>query len=328
MTDCAIIIVTLNTWGHLYRCLDALQRQTVQEFRVIIIDNGTSTDEQIRQLSDYKRATYVRNEFNVGFAAANNQALKLVDDCEWVVILNPDTVPEVGWFAALMAAARNQPQFSMFGSRLLKATNPSLLDGDGDRYHICGLPWRNSHDFPVDRGAKEAHEVFSPCAAAALYNRKALVSVGGFDEDFFCYAEDVDLGFRLRLAGYRCQQITDARVLHVGSATVGRRSDFYIFHGHRNVVWAYVKNMPTPVLWLFLPLHLGLNLFSLLWFTARGQGEVIFRSKIAALHGLKKMWFKRQLIQKQRICSISHLLRVMDKHVIPGIGRSLRSILK
>ncbi len=102
-------------------------------------------------------------------------------------------------------------------------------------------------------------EVFSACAAAALYRRDVFEALGGLDEDFFCYMEDVDLGFRLRLAGWGCTYVPTAVVHHVGSATSGRRSHFTTYHGHRNLVWVFFKNMPGALLWLYLPQHFSLT---------------------------------------------------------------------
>jgi GT2 family glycosyltransferase len=86
-----------------------------------------------------------------------------------------------------------------------------------------------------------------------LYRRSALIELGGFDEDYFCYVEDVDLGFRLRLAGHQCLYIPSSIVHHVGSgSTGGKNSDFAVYHGHRNLVWTYVKDMPGFLFWLFL----------------------------------------------------------------------------
>jgi GT2 family glycosyltransferase len=101
------------------------------------------------------------------------------------------------------------------------------------------------HGTPASALKGSECEIFSPCAAAALYRRSALLEVGGFDEDFFCYVEDVDLGFRLRLAGYRCLYVPLSVAHHIGSGTTGgKNSDFSVYHGHRNLVWAFVKNMP------------------------------------------------------------------------------------
>jgi GT2 family glycosyltransferase len=101
---------------------------------------------------------------------------------------------------------------------------------------------------------------------------------------------------------------------HVGSGTTGgQRSDFAVYHGHRNLVWTYVKDMPGVLFWAFLPLHLAMNLVVLLVFTLRGQGPVMFRAKRDALMGLPRMWRKRQQVQNKRVVSSCAVLRVMEK---------------
>jgi GT2 family glycosyltransferase len=117
------------------------------------------------------------------------------------------------------------------------------------------MPWRGGYGHPLD-AVQETGETFSPCAAAALYSRKAFMEAGGFDESFFCYLEDIDLGFRLRLLGERCIQVRNAVVSHEGSASSGRRSYFTLFHSARNRVWVILKNMPISLLVLLLPLHI------------------------------------------------------------------------
>jgi GT2 family glycosyltransferase len=157
-----------------------------------------------------------------------------------------------------------------------------------------------------------AQEVFSPCAAAAMYRRSAIFEVSGFDEDYFCYVEDIDLGFRMRLAGYRCLYVPSSVAHHVGSGTTGgQHSDFSVYHGHRNVVWTYVKDMPGVLFWAFLPLHMAMNLYILIRFTLRGQGAVMFRSKRDAFLGIPKMWSKRRQIQRNRVASWRDILRMM-----------------
>jgi hypothetical protein len=127
-------------------------------------------------------------------------------------------------------------------------------------------------------------EIFYPCAAA-MYRRDAFEQVQGFDEDFFCYAEDVDLGFRLRLLGHRALYVPDAVVYHVGSGSTGRRSDFSVYHGQRNLVWSFVKNMPVSLLLLYWPAHVLMNIAALAILAFRGQGRVAWRAKIDAIHG-------------------------------------------
>jgi GT2 family glycosyltransferase len=301
----------------------------LREFNVIIIDNGNAEDYQISRISNYLNVSYVASPSNMGFAAGNNRGLELASNASWIILLNPDTLPAVDWFERMIKASVHYPEFAFFGSKLLNLDRPTILDGEGDCYSISGMAWRSGMgQLSVNDKASDPWEVFSPCAAAALYNADALRRVGGFDEDFFCYMEDVDLGFRLRLAGYRCLMVSAAEVLHVGSATTVKRSPFYIYYGQRNLVWTYVKNMPGILFWLFLPLHLALNIIAVLRYAISGDVKVVCRAKYDAVRMLPKMWLKRKEIQKARRVSIKEVLNVLDKRAIPGLGRAFNSLWK
>lgn len=307
----SIIIVNFNSTTLLKKCLHHVKAQTVQPEQVFVVDNA-STDGFLDIPRISGRVTVMKLAHNVGFARANNLALARCR-APLVALLNPDAFPAPDWLERLLAAASAYPEYSMFGSRLVSSAKPDLLDGDGDQYHISGLVRREGHGFEFKPG-QEPWEVFSPCAAAAMYRTEALRQAGGFDEDFFCYVEDVDLGFRLRLLGHRCLQVPDAVVLHMGSATTGgQHSDFAVYHGHRNLVWTFFKDMPGILFWLLLPLHLFVNLVSLFWFSMRGQGRVIFKAKKDALSGLVFMWQKRRYIQTKRAVSVGSIFKLLDK---------------
>jgi GT2 family glycosyltransferase len=217
-----------------------------------------------------------------------------------------------------MRAARSNPGFDMFASKLINALDTSLLDGAGDVYHMSGLAWRHGHGRPPPEAGDVEREVFSPCAAAALYRRSALLKVGGFDEAYFCYVEDTDLGFRLRLAGHRCLYVPTSAAHHIGTATSGgRRSDFSVYHGHRNLVWSFVKNMPGALFWLLLPMHLLLNLVEMAVVASRGQGRVILRAKKDAVLGLPRVWQSRRQIQAARVASLRDIWRALNKQPFP-----------
>jgi GT2 family glycosyltransferase len=316
---CTVIIVNWNSWDILSCCLKKLQQQTFQNINVLVIDNASTYPAPNDLLTHHPNVTLIQNKSNLGFAAANNQAITLLNDTEWVVLLNPDAFPEADWLAQLIEAAHTNPDYAMFASRQLMDGNLSLLDGDGDIYHISGLVWRDGHGKPVHDTKNKPREIFSPCAAAALYRRDAVMAIGGFDEDYFCYVEDVDLGFRLRLMGHRCLLVPMAVVRHIGSATTGgQRSDFSVYHGHRNLVWTYVKNMPGVLFWAFLPLHIAMNLVSICLFAVRGKGRVIIRAKYDAIRGLPLAWAKRKKIQSLRRVSVITILGVLDKRLFPG----------
>ena len=319
----SVIIVNWNGERSLERCLVALMAQTATPHEIILVDNA-STDGSLEIVGRFPSVRLMALDGNHGFARVNNLAIEAASkESEWIALINPDAFAAPRWLETLLAAAESKPGLDVFGSKLVNAADSTLLDGTGDACHISGLVWRTAHGVPVSHLGESECEIFSPCAAAALYRRSALLEVGGFDEDFFCYVEDVDLGFRFRLAGYRCLYLPKSVVHHVGSGTTGgQNSDFSFYHGHRNLVWTFVKDMPGLLFWLLLLSHLVLNLASIVWFAFRGQGRVVLRAKRDALLGLPKMWRKRQQIQKSRIASISDIWRVLDKHLSPKISKS------
>jgi GT2 family glycosyltransferase len=309
----SVVIVTWNSARYLSSCLNALVAQTFTDFEVVLIDNG-STDgclDSVENNWPSLRLQVERLGENKGFAVANNLGARLAHG-QWLALLNADAFPEPNWLKELLRAAENNPEYSFFASRQLQANPSYLLDGAGDVFHVSGLAWRRFYGLPAAQFGLETEEVFSPCAAAAFYFRQAFLQAGGFDEDFFSYFEDVDLGFRLRLQGFKCLYVPDAVVEHVGSASTGKISAFVIYHGHRNLVWAFIKNMPTPLFWLFLPLHLLINLFFLLSFSIQGQGQAIWRAKRDVLRGLGLMLGKRKEIQRRRRVPVIDLYRHME----------------
>lgn len=228
-----VVIVNWNGEPFLERCLSALAEQTLKPHDIILVDNA-STDRSAAIIQQFPNMRLIALDRNTGFAYANNLAIRLASEASvWIALINTDAFAEPRWLEELLLSAQRNPAFAVFGSRLLKASDPSTLDGVGDVYHMSGLVWRMGHGMPTT--AEHEREVFSPCAAAALYRRSALRELDGFDEDYFCYLEDVDLGFRLRLAGYHCLSVPQSVAHHVGSGTTGgQHSDFAIYHGHQS----------------------------------------------------------------------------------------------
>jgi GT2 family glycosyltransferase len=288
-------------------------RQNYTDASIIVIDNG-STDDSIQRLREnYPRLRIVEASRNIGFARANNIAFRLYrGKVDFFALLNPDAYAEPGWLAALMEAAAEHPEYAAFGSRSYCGNNMLILDGVGDSYHISGLAWRKAHGSPDSARYNYEGDIFSPCAAAALYRSGAIYESGGFDKLFYCYCEDVDLGFRMRLLGYKSLYVPRAVVIHEGSGISGRRSDFQIYFGHRNIVWTYFKNMPILLLLLSLPLHLGINLFTIFMYILRGKARVILTAKYDAVLGLHDIMKNRHKIQAKRKVDIVSLLRMFS----------------
>jgi GT2 family glycosyltransferase len=310
MPSISFIILAWNSAAHLPRCLDALVAQTIQDFEVIIVDNHSDDDSTVGLEKKYPGLNLCikRLSSNLGFAAANNIGARLAQGA-WLALLNADAFPEPDWLANMLAAAQRHPN-AFFSSCLVQANAPDLLDGQGDIYHASGLAWRRNYNRPRTLNPPEG-EVFSACAAAAFYPTRTFLAVGGFDEDYFAYHEDVDLGFRLRLRGLKCFYIPEAVVHHIGSTSFGKRGERATYYGHRNLVWTFIKDMPGPLFWLFLPIHLVYTFVHLAYFTTIKQGHVIWKAKLDAWKGLGPMLKKRKFIQQTKTASIKNILSVM-----------------
>lgn len=309
----SVIIVAWNSKRYLSRCLNALSVQTNKDFEIVIMDNG-STDNGYAGLEEKYpdlKLTLKKLNTNLGFAPANNIGAHLARG-QWLALLNADAFPEPDWLERLLEATKTYPN-AFFTSRQIQADNPTYLDGEGDIYHVSGLAWRKNYNLSV-YPLNETQEVFSACGATALYPRQEFLDAGGFDEDYFSYHEDVDLGFRLRLRGLTCILVPQAVVHHVGSGSTGKRSGFSVYYGHRNLVWTYFKDMPAQLFWLYLPLHIAVNFFFLIYFTLKGQGRAIWRAKWDALRGLPMILKKRREVQLQRRVPVAKIHQAMSRN--------------
>jgi GT2 family glycosyltransferase len=308
----AVIVVNFNGGTFIERCLAAVRAQTHAPARVIVVDNASTDGSPEAIESRHENVELVRMEGNVGFAAANNHAAALADDCDWLALLNPDAFPEPDWLQSLLRSARENPDYSFLASHILRA-DEAEIDGTGDMYHVAGMAWRRDYGRPASESRRPRGEVFSACAAAALYPRDLFLAVGGFDETFFCYCEDTDLAFRLHLRGHRCLYEPAAVVRHVGFAAAGPESIFTVYHSERNMVWTYLKNMPAPLLWIYLPQHLLVNGLNIGRYTLLGTGRAVIRAKLAAVRGLPRVLRARREIQRERTVGWRQLRRVMAR---------------
>lgn len=329
MLRLAVIIVNFNGGTLLQRCLGALEQQTVAPARVIVADNG-STDGSIGACrSRFPWAEYHLFGDNLGFARANNLAVAMVDDCEWVALLNPDAFADPGWHAAFQRHAASRADIDAFASCMVQASDPTRIDGAGDVYRVDGLAWCRAQGLPVTSLSPEPQEVFAPSAGAGFYRRAAFVEAGGFCERYFCYYEDVDLGFRLRLLGRRCWFLPDAVVHHVGSALTGTGSAFSVFHVHRNFVWTYVRNMPGRQMWIHLPAHILANIASVAVFIRKGQGRTIVLAKAHAILGLPTTLRERRHIQRTRRVDGASVVSLMQRgNLVKSLSRRVKERLR
>lgn len=316
----SVVVVCHQSEGCLAACLRSIARQVPRPTETIVVDSG-STDRTAAISRGFVDARWHPLGHNLGFAAAANAGVR-ASTAPLVAVLNADIELHPGWIAAMLEAANRHPRAASFASVQFLAGEPGTLDGAGDILHCSGLAWRRGH------GARSAPprdlEAFSACAAAAVYRRDRFLEAGGFEETFFCYFEDVDLGFRLRLAGHGCVSVAKARCEHAhGHASGGGRSRFATYHGHRNMVWSFVRCMPAPLAMLLLPAFAAAQLASVAAGAMRGQGRVVLQAKRDAIRGLAPALAARRSIQRRRTASAAAIASAMHWSLLPR-RRSLR----
>jgi len=306
----SVCIFAYDSGPTLRTCLEHLAVQTFRDFETLVIDNASPDPRDAEIAASYPFVRLIRNAENLGFSGAGNQAARLARG-RWYVLLNPDAFARPDWLAELVAASERHPTVRAFTSVQLAEDQPGYLDGLGDVMTIFGIPYRGGY-LSRDVGQAREGEVFSPCGAAMMIDRTLFQEVGGFDEDFFCYCEDVDLGYRLQLANEPTLLVPGAVVGHVGSASSGgRKSEFSVFHGTRNRFWVLFKNTPALLLPLVVPLHLMALTAIYLRAENRPHVRLIWKAVKAAFKSAPKVFRSRAVVQRGRVASMLQIARAM-----------------
>lgn len=296
--DVSIVIVTWNGRQYLDACLRAVAAQEDVVAETILVDNASSdgTVEFVRELFPWVRIVALPG--NAGFAGGNNAGVREARG-RIVAFLNNDTVADPGWLRALVGGLDPAAGFALATSRVVYMHDPSVVDSAGDGMLRAGGAFKRHHGGPSSAVAT-SQEVFGMCGAACAISRAAWDELGGFDESFFVSHEDVDLSYRARLLGYRCRYVAESIVRHHGSVTIGRASRLAVFHGQRNLEWAYVKNTPGALLWTTLPEHVLYVLAAAVYFARTGRFVDFLRGKAAALAGMPRVLRERRRVQRAR----------------------------
>jgi len=251
----SVIVVNWNGREHLEVCLDSLAQQTFHDFEVILVDNGSVDDSVAFVREKYPWVRLVSLSVNSGFATGNNRGFEHADG-DYIVTLNNDTKVAPEWLEKLVAVADQHPRAGMIGCRICHFDDPDLIDSLGMGICSDGMTrgrFRNRRWSELDRKWRPVEEILLPSACAALYKKKMLQETGFFDDDFFAYAEDTDLGLRGRLASWDALLATEAVVYHKYSQTAGKLSPFKVRLVERNHFWVVLKCFPLRYLWA-LPL--------------------------------------------------------------------------
>jgi GT2 family glycosyltransferase len=309
----SVVIPSFNGWRFLPTCLDSLRRQSLQGFEVILVDNN-STDGSPDLLRDqYPEVRVIVLKDNRSFFSGAVNAGIRAARAELIFLLNNDTEVDEGCLEALVGGLAAHPECGLAAAKMRLFDQRDTLNAAGDYYGLDGIPG-NRGVWQRDLGQFDGDTyVFAPCAGAGIYRRSLLDKIGFFDEDFVGYCEDVDLGWRAQLAGYRCLFVPQAVIYHRLSATGG--GPVASFLTGRNTISVMVKDMPGELFrrhWpRILAAQAGVSWEALrAWRGAAARARL--RGQLAGLLTIPRMARKRRPIQASRRVDLAYLASILQ----------------
>lgn len=242
MKKVTVIIPNYNGLAFLPDCLDGLEAQTVKDFEILVVDNGSGDGS--REWLEGQQIPAIFLPENRGFSGAVNVGIRAART-PYVILLNNDTKADPAYVEKLLGAIEASPKIFSVSPKMIQMYHPELMDDAGDMYSIIGWAYQRGVGQETGRYNRPCH-VFSACAGAAIYRRKVFEEIGYFDEMHFAYLEDIDVGYRAKIAGYYNRYCPGAMVYHVGSGTSGSKyNSFKIRLAARNNIYLNYKNMPA-----------------------------------------------------------------------------------
>jgi GT2 family glycosyltransferase len=325
----SVVVASFNQKELLCRCLESVFQQEYRPIEVIVVDNGSNEDIVDTVTAEFPDCRVLRNEVNLGFAGGYNRGIQNAAG-EYVAILNNDAIVSPQWLSSLVAAAQMDDSIGAVGSIILDGNRPRVLDSCGVGISFDGMS-RQAMKGRVPPVLSGPRDVLLVSGCACLFRMRALGEIGLFDEDFFAYCEDTDLGLRLRWAGWRAVVVPGCEVIHYYSMTTGKFSLDKLFWVERNHVWVAVKNFPLLLLSLFVFVTIW-RYFVQLYAGMFGSEELrefrkkkglsaviatVVRANIAAFQGIPRMMNKRKSFAAKRRISSSKMMKLLMTFRLP-----------
>ncbi len=329
--EVVVVVVNWNGRQWLPECLASIFAQSRPPDEVVLVDNG-STDGSLEYLEECwaGRLRLVRHPRNLGFTSGVNAGIQ-ASRAEWVALINTDAVADPGWLGAMLEAARGRPEVGMCAARITLALEEGKIDKAGHLLYADGLNGGRGFGRPDGPRFDRQEEVLFPDGCAALYRRRVFETAGLFDEQFFAYGDDAEMGLRARLFGWKCLYVPGARVRHYHSASLGATSPWKAMLVERNRIWLACKLFPWWLLALnpwFSVWRYGWHAFSAL--TGRGSAGALVRERSSAAlarslwqahcsawRGMPEIWRKRgNLGRIRRRFGFRDWLRLLRRHRI------------
>ncbi len=335
----SVIIPNWNGKHFLAECIDSLREQTFRDFETILVDNGSTDDSAEfaeKRYGDLIRI--IRNKENIGFTGGNNVGIRAARG-KYVVLLNNDTWAEPTWLEELSKVTHMDPPIGMWASRVRSYYKRDQIEAVGELIYWDGLS-RARGQYEQEQGQYErVEEIFFPPGCGGMYRKAVFEEIGLFDEDFFAYADDAEIGIRARLAGWKCVLVPKAILYHKNSGSTGQYSPFKAFYVERNRFWIALKYFPSPLLFLsifFTAYRFALQAYgALVHQGAAGEFTknysplrligILLKAYGSGFRYLPRMWKKRKLLKTLRKVSYGEIFRWFKRFGLSAREISLRN---
>lgn len=311
----SVIIVNFNGEVIIRDCINALRKQTYDDFEIVIVDNGSS-DNTLKVIHQFLKKTSIKSPVkvipitrNLGFSGGNAEGLRHASG-NYIALLNNDTEPNEKWLSELASHMDSDSKVGVCASKLL-VFNSGQIDSAGDGYTRMLKGFKNGEGEQSIKFNKQ-RLVFGACAGAALYRREMLEQIGFLDEDFFLIHEDTDLNFRAQLAGWKVLYVPTAVVHHKVRSSIGVMSDTAVYYSLRNSELVRIKNVSFGVFLRCFPEFILGVISEFLYFAVKHKRfRLYIKAKRDALKMLPRMWEKRRIIMKTKKVTDRYLLSLM-----------------
>ncbi len=325
MTNIFTVIPNLNGEDSIEKCVNSLKAQTIKN-RIVVIENGSKDKSLTILKKNYPDIEIIENSKNLGFAGGVNQGIEKAIDlgAEYVALFNNDAVADKNWLTGLVEVMQASPKVGIVAPKLL-SSDKKHLDSTGDQYTNWGLPYPRGRRELDDGQYSKPERVFAASGGASLYRVSMLKEIGLFDEDFFAYYEDVDIGFRAQLAGWKVAYEPSSIVYHKIGATSSKIPGFTTYQTIKNLPWLFWKNVPSKYLFK-IGLRFFVAYFSFIFSAiSRGQIVPVLRGFFVSLVLMPKKLFERHKVQSRMKVSPEYIWSIMT-HDLPPNADNLKNI--
>lgn len=315
MPNVSIIIVNYNGEKIIIECLKSLERLNINNFEIIIVDNGSS-DNSINEIRNFLKETplapflkLLSFDKNLGFAAGNLEGLKHAKG-RYIALLNNDAIPDNKWLKELTKAMDKNLDVGICASKLL-IYGTNKIDSAGDEFSTFLKGFKRGEGEDESFFNKKEY-VFGACAGAALYRREMIDEIGFFDEEFFLIHEDTDLNFRAQLFNWKVLYVPTAVVYHKVRSSIGQMSDQAVYYSLRNNEFVRLKNVPFSVFARFFPEFVIWFILEFIYFVIKHKRlKLYLKAKMDVIMNLSEMLKKRKIIQANKRVSDKYIIEIM-----------------